>query len=453
MNNKKDILPMVIAAMVALVVTGLVRWFMPGSSQSATRDHKNEISMPAIPLMAKVEKKKIIEKQVLVTSRSIKKDEKITAGHFTWKKWPEDALQPYFIAKSSDGTPLNNGADYNNALKMWAKTDIPNGIPLVMSMLNPEDPHKKAEEAKKKKEEEAKKKEEKEKAEAFIKKGMRAVTFSIDQKSASASSMLAPGDLVDVLIMEQRADRSRTYKYKAVKILAIDGVTKFEIKKRKTENNNLFNSVTSISNFLAPPRNVTLEIKEELVETMLKQSSATGIVLSIRSQSEPVDNKEDDESTQLGTEKNSNMILDGILSINKTNPTEALIEEKARKEAEENSMSMLMSNISMVNNADSIHEIKNSKHPSSNEKSDKDSKDAGKDATDAGKDGKVNKDGKYEIVSGKIVGEEPKDEPKTVIVYRKLTPTAVQFDDSGKIVDGTSASSRGSRSSSKSSRR
>lgn len=439
MNNKKDILPIIIAAVIALLITGVVRWLLPLSSQNSKQESaKNEVSMPEIPLMVKVEKKKIIERYVLITAKDIKKDEKITGDHFIWKKWPEDAMQPYFVAKDDNGTPLNNGSDYSNALSMWAKTDIPNGIPLTMSMLSSEDPQKKAEEEKKKKEEEARKKLEAEKAESFIKKGMRAVTFSIDQRSASSSNMLEPGDLVDVLIMEQRADKTRTYKYKALKILAIDGVTKFESAKRKAEHNNtlLSNVNIGVPNFLAP-KNVTLEVKEELVEVMLKQSNSNGIVLSIRSQSEPVDNKFEDESEDLMSEENSNTILDGILSINKSNPTDALLEEKARKEAEERSMSMLMNNISIVNSAESMFGIKNPEHDSDRGKSGK-----GSEKATLSKDKKVLlKDGKYEIVSGKIVGEDPKEDPKTVIVYRKLTPTAVKFNESGKIMDGSGSSS------------
>ncbi len=438
MNNKKDVLPIIIAAVIALLITGIVRWLLPLSSQNSKQESaKNEVSMPEIPLMVKVEKKKIIEQHVLITAKDIKKDEKITGDHFIWKKWPEDAMQPYFVAKNDNGTPLNNGADYSNALSMWAKTDIPNGIPLTMSMLSSEDPQKKAEEEKKKKEEEARKKLETEKAESFIKKGMRAVTFSIDQRSASSSNMLEPGDLVDVLIMEHRADKMRTYKYKALKILAIDGVTKFESAKRKAEHNTLLSNVNiGVPNFLAP-KNVTLEVKEELVEVMLKQSNANGIVLSIRSQSEPADNKFEDESENLMSEENSNTILDGILSINKSNPTDALLEEKARKEAEERSMSILMNNISMVNSAESMFGIKNPEHDSAHGKSSKDSEKAA-----LSKDKKVlSKDGKYEIVSGKIVGEDPKEDPKTVIVYRKLTPTAVKFNESGKIMDGNGSSS------------
>ena len=57
MNNKKDILPIVIAAVIALLITGIVRFLLPvsGEQNAKQESSKNEISMPDIPLMVKEE--------------------------------------------------------------------------------------------------------------------------------------------------------------------------------------------------------------------------------------------------------------------------------------------------------------------------------------------------------------------------------------------------------------
>lgn len=158
--NKKDALPIIIASIIALVITILVKWLLPSSVAPVQQQAQKEISMPEIPLMVNKEEKKKKKKKkddlVLFVSRSFKKDEKIILDKLKWEKWPTEAMQPYFIAKDHAGTPLNNGADYSNALKMWANTDIPNGVPLTMSMLTNEDPQKKKENDRKKKEEEEK---------------------------------------------------------------------------------------------------------------------------------------------------------------------------------------------------------------------------------------------------------------------------------------------------------
>jgi Flp pilus assembly protein CpaB len=408
--NKKDLLPIIIAFFIALLVTGIVKWLIPSSLSNAKKDvEKSDISMPNIPLMVKEEKKKNAKNYVLVTNKDIKKDEKIRIDLFTWEKWPIDSVKSHFIAKNDKGDLINNKSDYDNALKMWAKADIPNGVPLTMALLTNEDPIKKIEEAKKKKVEQKK-------AVSFIKNGMRAVTFSVDSKSAASFSMLAPGDLVDVLIMEQRAEKSVMHKYKALKILAIDGLTKFEKKSESNGGGGLLSGVGlgSVGGLLTTPKNVTLEVKESMVETMLKQANNTGIILSIRSQKEPVNEKDgvEDSGSDSEISQEESSILNGILSINRANSTDALLEEKSRKEEEERSLNALMNNINTINN------IENSTNNG---------------ALQVAQDRKV-AGGKYEIVSGKIIGEEAKiEDKKSVTIYRKLTPSTVEFDENGKI--------------------
>jgi hypothetical protein len=311
---------------------------------------------------------------------------------------------------------------------MWAKSDITGGIPLTMAMLTTEDPVKKAEEEKKKKAEEEKKRKEKEREEHFIAAGMRAVTFPVDQKSACSSSMIDPGDLIDVLIMEARGDKIKVHKYKGMKVLAIDGLSKKEAEKNNASvsGSNLLGNVSTTLIGQSAPRNVTLEVKESLVETLLKQAGSTGIIISLRSQAEHVDEKE--KNVDLGDtssdQHENNPILGGILSINKQDSTGDLITENARKEAEERGLSTLMDNINMLNREVpvDIHALV--------EGSDKKGAASGKDTAD-----KKTKDGKsgdkYEIISGKVEGDK-----NNVVLYRKLTPTSVKFDERGKVVTG-----------------
>jgi Flp pilus assembly protein CpaB len=424
--NKKDALPIIIASVIALAITILVKWLLPSSVAPTQQQTHKEISMPEIPLMVNKEEKKTKKKEddfVLFVSRGFKKDEKIILDKLKWEKWPTKAMQPYFIAKDHAGTPLNNGADYSNALKMWANTDIPNGVPLTMSMLTNEDPQKKKEnERNKKKEEEAKKKLEleKEKNKEFIKKGMRAVTFPIDQRSATSTNMMKTGDLVDVLIMEQVGERTRTHKYKALKILAIDGVTKFDAGKNKNGGNNdssgFFSNVGGIVSGLTTPKNVTLEVREDMVETMLKQSSANGLILSIRSQEEKDDEKDKGMPVQ---EDNSDFdpVLYNILNMNDNSPSSIQFAEYAKRQKEEEDMTVLMNNILSINSKADINNNNTSRNISGNNR----------------KISSGNNIGQYEVVSGKIIGEEENENnTKSATIYRKLTASKVEFDKNGK---------------------
>lgn len=417
--NKKDALPIIIASVIALVVTIIVKWFLPTNSITAGPVGIQNISMPEVPLMTKKTKKKY-DCFVLFVSKEFKKDEKIILGRLRWDKWPASAMQPYFIAKDHEGIPLNNGADYSNALKMWAKNDIPEGVPLTMAMLTDVDPKKKkAEEKRKKKaaEEEAKAKEKKKKEDEFIKKGMRAVTFQIDQRSATSTTILKSGDLVDVLIMEQRGDKTKSHKYKGLKILAIDGITRSESSKNNKNSDNeggFLSGVGIVSNFMTP-KNVTLEVREELVETMLKQASTNGIILSIRSQTEATSDKDGFEVISNDDSDEPTSALNSILSMTSPTISSVQIAEAARQREAEATTNALMDSIVAMN----------ARGPGIAEKS--------KSAS--------NKGGRYEVISGKIVGEDDDDseEAKNATIYRKLTASTVEFDENGKVSSGGSS--------------
>ncbi|MBR1734494.1 MAG: hypothetical protein IJ730_03465 [Alphaproteobacteria bacterium] len=252
------------------------------------------------------------------------------------------------------------------------------------------------------------KKIQKEKEEDFIKRGMRAVTFPIDQRSASATTMLKAGDLVDVLIMEQRGERTKTYKYKALKILAIDGVTKFDSTANKSqEDNGFLSNVVNVSGLMTP-KNVTLEVPENLVETLLRQASSNGIILSLRSQLEKVT---DTDNSNIGTATNDEFdyMLQNILDINDNDPSTIQLKEDAERKKDDDNMKMVIDNILLMNSND-----EGSSFGSSN-----------------------NLSGQYEIISGKVVGDDFDDsDEKTATVYRKLTPTKVEFDEYGKVSTG-----------------
>ncbi|MDR1560938.1 MAG: SAF domain-containing protein, partial [Holosporaceae bacterium] len=410
MKDKNNILPIIIAFVVAFAITALFRWLAPANTGNNQHIAKKEVSLPDIPLLVK-EIKKTADVQVIIVARDIKKNERITLDNITWKKWPHDALQPYFIAKDEKGNALNNSADYANCLEMWAANDIQAGIPLSTRLLTKEDPRKKAEEEKKKKAAAEKKKqaEQKKKEASIIRKGMRAITFSIDQRSASSSSLMSPGDIVDVLILEPKGDKIKTHKYKALKILAIDGITKTTVEKKESNSGNFLSEagLTGVGGFLNP-RNVTLEIKENMVDVMIKQASTNGVVLSLRPQLGPHEKLEEEqrneENVDLDDINIKNELLRNIMSMNSVNSAETMLKIKRQKEEEARNLSML------INSMNSIGQIRDMPNIAKSESAIKafDKKD-------------YYKSGKMEFVRGKTTGREAEQEDvETVTLYRKL---------------------------------
>ncbi|MDR2794872.1 MAG: hypothetical protein LBB12_03785 [Holosporaceae bacterium] len=466
MNHKRDLIPIALAAIIAFVVTGLVRLFIPSASSVNAKKaiDDDSIPMPDIPLMSKDKtKRKSSVVSVLVLSQEIQKDTKISMDNCTWKKWPEDILQPYFIAKDGNEVPLNNGADYSNAMKMWAKTDIPGGIPLTMQMLTDEDPVKRAEREKQEAlQKEIEKKEQM--REHMVKPGMRAITFPLDQKTNISSNMISPGDIIDALIVEQKGDRVKIHRYKGLRIIAIDGLTETRSPKEiqpppptgkfgKIEH--MIGAVgASVTANLAIAKNITLEVREDIVEAMVKQTGEKGIIISIRNQDEAINEKE--QYVDLSEESEKKAIINDILEINRRTSMEKLLENKARNEAREGNVEQLMDNIHAVSgfyngkSSESVAKIpfKSKKEEEIEHLMDninavngfyngKSSDAVVKKTTDEQDSQKI----KYEIVSGKVIGEETKPEEKKAIIYKKLTPHEVKFDRNGNIVDASSTGS------------
>ncbi|MDR0968305.1 MAG: hypothetical protein LBL99_01560 [Holosporaceae bacterium] len=495
MKGKKDFIPMAIAAAIALAVTIFVRSLLPtggGDQKVKKQEVKKEIAMPDIPLMVKESTRKK-EDFILIVSKDIKREARITLDYVTWKKWPRDAMQPYFIAKDAQGTALNNGADYDNALKMWAASDIPAGVPMTLRMLTNIDPMKRKEEEKKKRAEAERKKREEEaklrkkEEEDFLKKGMRALTFPVDPKSANFAGALRPGTLVDVLVMQQTGNSMKAYKYKALKILAVDGLTGLEKKDAKVVNNTsllggLGAAVAAASDRILLPKNVTLEMKEERIEEMLKRVGNNGVIVLPRSEKEKDDEGTVEEIEGVEEDRVRESLFQNIVNMNRIKAAEALQaakkkeeeekeaarkkkeeeeaaaakkkeeeeaaakkkaeeeeaaqrkeeeeekkkaeEEKARKEAEEKNLTMLLNNMNSIGK----------RRDAALMKAEFDKK---------GKTGEgeknANEISKYEIVSGRIIGKEedqPKTQQKLVVIHRKLTSAAVQFDENGKKIEG-----------------
>ncbi|MCR5225480.1 MAG: hypothetical protein K6C34_05335 [Alphaproteobacteria bacterium] len=421
MNKKKDVLPIVIATVIALVITVLVRFLLPGGTiVKQDNASQREISMPKIPLMVKETKKK--EVQVLFVSTKIAKDQKIQESALSWKKWPEEALQPYFIAKTETGVALNNGADYSNALRMWAANDIPSGVPLTLQMLTNEDPVKKAEaerkkqEAKKAEEEAKKQRVQKEKAKSVIGKGMRAVTFTVNQQSAVSTSMLKIGDYIDVLIMQQKGGKTITHKYTALKILAIDGVT--ESKSDTAEEKKGFNlgaGLGAVSNLLSP-RNLTLEVREDLVDDMIEQAGSNGIIVSLRNQEDKIV-RPGEESLSTEDEQVRDALLQGINNMQRISSANAMRKTREEKEAEEQNLEALIANMNAIGaRTSSPRRVSGKEEQPGN-------------ANPAG--------GKIEFVSGKTVGEEQEPSRKSVTIYRKMKSESITFNEDGTKKDVT----------------
>ncbi|MDR0580743.1 MAG: SAF domain-containing protein [Holosporaceae bacterium] len=444
MSGKKNVLSIIIVVGVALVITGIVRWFKQGGATDQL-SNKKELSMPNIPLAMKNSKKKK-EDQVLVVANSIKKGSQITLKDLTWREWPHEAMQPYFIAKDRRGMALNNKDDYNNALKMWAASDIPVGMPLTVNMLSNLDPKISEELKKKKEEEERKKKLQKEKDSTFIKKGMRAVTLAVDQHSASPSALLSPENLVDVLIMERHGDRTKIYKYRALKILAIDGFTKFESKKG--------------TDGVQPPKNVTLEIKEEEVDAILKLVGNNGIILSLRNQNEIIEKEEEENNKKDGDEQHKKtkdsdikeVLLQSVIDMNHASSVETLKNAQTYKENDrKNFFELIDMYLSGGNSGSKESLLEAQKHRESDEAKlamlVDNMKAIGNDGKIKFKENKVEekaKAGKYEIVSGKISGDDdPEHEKKSVTIFRKLKSNEVHFDANGnRIIDEATANTQ-----------
>ena len=415
MGNKKDILPIVMASAIALVITGVVRWMMPGGTVIKQQPLKKELSLPDIPLMIKSEQKKAKEIQVLVTSTDIKKHERIVQGKLSWKNWPASAVQPHFIAQDNKGTPLNNRTDYANALNMWAKDEIPSGIPLTLSMLTSNDP---VEIARKQKEaEEAKKREQKKKivqADTFIKVGYRAVSFQLDQRTPIPSSMISPGDYVDVRISSFEAGKQRTHIYKGLRIIAIDGVTKKQMMEKENRGNSggLFGTGISLGG-MSSPKNVTLEVKERMVDIMMKQAGSNGITVMVRSQNEKINESEEEEVLEEGHHSSDssldNSLIREMLRINRTSSADILRESAKQQQEKENNLSVLLRNMNNLSMRSTSPKLS---------------------------DGAVSGDSsKYEITSGSVgqySRDKKKDDKKTMKIYRKLIEKQETFDKDGK---------------------
>lgn len=434
MKNKKDILPIAMASIIALVVTGVVRWLIPGGTIIKQQPLKKELSLPDIALTVKNLPQKEQEAQVLCVNSEIKKDQKITTANVGWKNWPIKSVQPHFIAQDMKGSKMNNKEDYDKALKMWAKSDIPVGTPLTTSMLTDQDPEEikrkkaAAEAAAKKKKEEEERQKELEKTK--IRVGYRAVTFSVDQRASVSANMIAPGDLIDVLILENVGNRSVTHSYRDVKLVAIDGVNAIE-KKQQSDSGLFGNAMQSLTSTSAP-KNVTLEVKRDMVDTMLKQAGkGNGIVISIRNQNEEVaGNAGEEEETSMVEDANQRELERSTADMAKPTAADDLLESRAKERQDQEHLEELVRNLNDVSFANDLKPVE---HKSDDNQTD---------------------GSRMEIPAGRILpgdnqdkdadNEKPKIE--TAIVHRKgFESERIGFDEKGnKVSSDDSGSSGGS---------
>lgn len=437
--RKQDILPIVIAAVLALGIVIVVRLLIPGSCKHEMRSQ--DIAMPDIPLMVK-ESKKSEDVEVLIAAKNIKRGEKISQDKLEWRKWPKDVMQSNFIAKTLKGQPLNNGKDRDLAMKMWAKSDIPDGTPIIISALSPEDilkkeaeKKRKAEEAKRKAEEEARAAEEERKRKELIGPGMRAVTFNIDPKSTNTAGLLRPGDKVDVLIIEQKGNAKKTYKYKGIKVIAIDGVTELaeeKAEKEKTEKKDggFFSRAAKSINSFVSVKDVTLEIKENMVDVMLKQVGNGGIILSIKNQEDEDTETEVDEEPEVQEDTNQVKFLATAAAMSRAYSENALNELKEEKEEKKRKTANLLGTMSRLSANQNIFSGVNGPLLAQGE---------GEGGT------------KYEIVSGRIVGPDGEEQPveeeeKLIFIHKGKEVTSVSVNKDGNKTIGNSGSALASSS-------
>jgi len=414
MGNKKDVLPIVVASAVALVITGIVRFFLPTGTVIKQQPMKRELSLPDIPLMIKSEQSKAKEIQVLVTSVQIKKDEKIVQEKLNWRTWPENAVQPNFIAQDKKGNPLNNKADHGKALSMWAKNDIPVGVPLNISMLTDVDPVEVANKERAAKEAAAnanKTKQKKEKDDGtLIRVGYRAVPFQLNSRTPISTNMISPGDYVDVFINSFENNRKKTHIYKGMKIIAIDGVTK----KQKEENKSsggLFGGGGLNLSGLVSPKTITLEVKESLVNTMLKQAENNGITITLRSQKE-VEESDGEEETEDNTASDTNLLRD-IWEMTRTSSSDALRETAKKMQSRDRDLSSLLRDMNNL----SMQSVRNNAALNNTSYADKKTEEK--------------------------QSETKKEEPVKVKIYRKINkPEEVKFETEDSTTNGSSEGSK-----------
>jgi hypothetical protein len=259
----------------------------------------------------------------------------------------------------------------------------------------------------------------------------------------------------------------------------------------KKSERGLLDGLSSVSSLLSP-KNITIEIKEDLVKELLQRLGNNGVILSLRNQNEIAEDEEGkvtEESGQNSKEldsvlhamakmnqkdsaeilkksrnkdKDFSILLDNINSAGTKNSKEILIKKQKDKRAAEQTEAMLIESINFSDknvSKNALLESKKQKELSEANMSlilkSMNSIDGNNNGNNIGK--QINfsnkklvknaKTGRYEIVSGKIVGEEPEEENSSVVIYRKLKADAVQFDGSGKKIDANSGNPESSESS------
>ena len=295
--------------------------------------------------------------------------------------------------------------------------------------------------------------------------------------------------------MEPKGDKVITHKYRALKILAIDGVTKFNNNPQENQGDSGlggFGLSSMTSSFLAP-KNITLEVREDMVEIMLRQSERSGVILSIRNQNEKVEGDGsglEDTANNSGSKDNSaeNAMVKSIFDAGKSSISKILREKEVAKKEEKEKADLLLSSINRIDRQPSASEMQkeedrkrqnnilinsisgmgkeSSRESMQKEQSDKDNVAAlinkmtyvgSSDTRKALADQEDKKTSLEELMQkmnsfggasmsagwkqkfgGAMGGSkgDDEDEEKSVTVYRKLTSSSVKFDENGRITDG-----------------
>ena len=289
---------------------------------------------------------------------------------------------------------------------MWAKNDIPVGIPLTIGMLTNVDPVEAERKAKAAKEAEANKqkqeKEKKEQDEPLIRVGYRAVPFQINSRTPISTNIISPGDYVDVFINAFENNKHKTHIYKGMRIIAIDGVTKKQKEEKKSSGGGFFGGGSISLGGLMSPKNVTLEVKESLVNTMLKQSENNGITITLRSQKEEADGEENVESSEASTDTN---IIKDIWEMTRSSSSDVLRETAKKLQSKEKDISALLHDMNNLSMQSARNNVASKDHDQSAAK--------------------------------KVEEKQIKPAEEPVKIYRNQSnPEEVQFDSDGKAIKG-----------------
>ena len=182
-------------------------------------------------------------------------------------------------------------------------------------------------------------------------------------------------------------------------------------KKIEEEREKLARSIVQITNNPVSPTTAQLEEREtkRKIEEE-REKLARSIVQITNNPVSPTAAQLEEKAKEITKKHEENLLANSVLHvINNTNPaTSELLKEREKRRQREEETACLVKNL-IAQGSNTIL--------SNGESRPKGTKRGG---------------GKYEVVSGKIAGEDDEDETPVATIYRKLTASTVEFDEEGR---------------------